>query len=716
MHFSSEEMNEFLEYENRIAVSLKEKVRNIHIKKYNSLQNIRKNEFDIKPNKKWFINKTNIDVPSDIQWIFSLGEKYILPTKKEEFPTLKMIADGEDLIQTIQKKEEQEIARNKLTIIIDNHINKMKLTNRDKFVLDKVKEAKKFLNRNKDILILRSDKGNTTVAINKNDYKIRIDNILGDVNNYKLLNKDPTNRLQKINNNIADELFQKDIITITEKTKLKTNSATAPKLYGLPKIHKKDFPLRPICSFINSPSIELCRYITNILKNITKDSKYNIKNSLEFKYKINNQTILDNEKLVSFDVISLFPNIPIDLAMNTIEEKWNDIEKYTMIEKDLFLKILKFCIEDNRYFQYDNRIYIQNKGLPMGSPASPIVADIIMEKLLDDCIEKLDIKPKIITKYVDDLFCIINKDGIDNMLKIFNDFNTNIKFTIEEEHNSRLPYLDTVLIRRENKLLLNWYQKPMASGRIINYYSKHNRRIIINTARNLIEKVFNISDREFHKENKEKIITILKDNSFPLKLIYKLINQFKNKIRNNNNNDDTMEPKIYKSITYIPGISERINRSNIFDTNKYKIAFRTYNTLNRLFSKTKDKTKKLDMSNVVYKIPCKGNDNINCNKVYVGTTKNKLKTRIAGHKSDQKYRNNNFTQKTALSSHCFKFNHDPDFENVSILNTEQNQKRRYILETLQIINTPNTQRINYKTDIDNVAQNYRHLVHKINTH
>ena len=57
------------------------------------------------------------------------------------------------------------------------------------------------------------------------------------------------------------------------------------------------------------------------------------------------------------------------------------------------------------------------------------------------------------------------------------------------------------------------------------------------------------------------------------------------------------------------------------------------------------------MSNIVYKIPCKVNDSDICNKVYVGTTKNKLKTGIAGHKSVQKYRYIS-TQKTALTSHC----------------------------------------------------------------
>ena len=140
----------------------------------------------------------------------------------------------------------------------------------------------------------------------------------------------------------------------------------------------------------------------------------------------------------------------------------------------------------------------------MGSPASPIVADIVMEKLLDSCIDKLDEKPKIITKYVDNLFGIVS--SVDNILSTFNSFHDDINFTIEEECISKIPYLDTLIIRNGNNLLMDWYQKPTASGRIINYYSKHPRRIIINTARNLIERVLRISDKEFHENNIEKII------------------------------------------------------------------------------------------------------------------------------------------------------------------------------------------------------------------
>lgn len=703
------QLNNFLKYEDKTAEKLIRKEKQIHRKKFDNCVNLQMRELGIKFNRKWFVNKTGVDIPEDVQWILSLGQKHALPVNREEFPMLKVISEGEDFIETKENKEEQEIARSNFVTVIDSHINKMTLNSRDKFTLNKVKNSRNFLKHNREIMILKADKGNTTVAINKSDYISRIQNILSDSTTFHLLDKDPTSRFQKINNNLIDELFKLDIITSADKVRLKTSVAVVPRLYGLPKIHKENFPLRPICSSINSPSHNLCKYIVNILRKLTENSKYNVSNSVQFKDKIKGLSIQNNEKLISLDVVSLFPSIPVDLAIKIIEENWNKISELTNINKNLFMRIIKFCIVDNRYFQYDGKIYTQEKGLPMGSPASPIIADIVMEKLLDTCLEKLTGKPKIITKYVDDLFCIVKENEIDILLKTFNSFDHSIKFTIEKESNFSISYLDTLVIRKGNNLLIDWYQKPTSSGRIINYFSKHPKRIIINTAKNLIDRILKISDNRFHKKNKEIIRNILKDNSFPNKLICKLIKQYN--IKKSRNVDEILEPKVYKSLTYVPGFSERIENSNIYNKSKYKMAHKINNN-GRLFTKTKDSLKKSEMSNLVYKIPCGGNNMEQCEKVYVGTTGTKLKTRIAGHRHDQKYRNYNLTTKTALSTHCRDFNHYPDFENTSILNTENYKKRRYMLEMLQINNVPLEKRINFKKDTDNLAQNYRCLLNK----
>ncbi|XP_075157659.1 uncharacterized protein LOC142230926 [Haematobia irritans] len=501
------------------------------------------------------------------------------------------------------------------------------------------------------------------------------------------------------------------MISPAEKKRLKMDVATAPRIYGLPKTHKDGYPLRPICSSIDSPSSNLCKYIGNLLKILTQDSKYNIKDSLQFKNKIKNLTIKEDEKLVSFDVVSLFPSVPVDLALKIIESRWQELEGHTRLTKNIFMKILKFCIVENRYFTYEDKTYKQKRGLPMGSSASPIVADIVMEHLLDNCMENLTTKPKILTKYVDDIFAVVREGAIHEILTTLNGFHNSIKFTVEIEKNGRIPYLDTLVIRKENyKLGLDWYQKPTASGRIMNYFSQHPKRIVINTAKNLINRVLNISDKEYHSKNKSIIRDILHNNNFPKYLINDLISQFKpeGKKQNENKNEET----IYKSLVYVNKLSERITNSEIFDKGQYTLAHKSNNTLKKLFSNMKTKIPTMEKHNTIYEIPCGGNNKEKCEKVYVGTSKNKLKTRISGHKSDIKLRTNSNTTKTALAGHCARNNHTPNFDDVRILERENNYSKRFTLETLHINNVPASKRMNFKVDTENIAHCYRHLLRK----
>ena len=75
--------------------------------------------------------------------------------------------------------------------------------------------------------------------------------------------------------------------------------------YGLPKVHKVSVPLRPIVSFINSPSYNLSKFLSRILSSLLVNS-YSVRNSKEFVDYVKNFTISENDILVSFDVVSLF--------------------------------------------------------------------------------------------------------------------------------------------------------------------------------------------------------------------------------------------------------------------------------------------------------------------------------------------------------------------------------------------------------------------------
>lgn len=199
------------------------------------------------------------------------------------------------------------------------------------------------------------------------------------------------------------------------------------------------------------------------------------------------------------------------------------------------------------------------------------------------------------------------------------------------------------------------------------------------------------------------------NNDFPLHTIKYYLNTYKN--RKNTTGDHTNAPKFYKSTTYVPGFSEKFGKSNIYNHTTHNLAPRTKYTLKSLHSKTKEKVDTMDKCDVVYKIECKGDESHLCKKVYVGTTKSKLRTRLSAHRSDLK---SNSAHKTALADHCLLNRHSPDFDNAKILQQECNYKRRYTLEMLHIINTPTLTRLNYKTDTDNCAHIYKYLMkHKI---
>lgn len=386
------------------------------------------------------------------------------------------------------------------------------------------------------------------------------------------------------------------------------------------------------------------------------------------------------------------------LSLQIVDEKWDQLASHTTIPKDLFIKILKFCIVDCNYFSYDNRFHRQISGLPMGSPLAPILADIVMEQLLDKTIEP-HFNIKVTTKYVDDIFCIIPKDQQTHILEHLNKWHPQIQFTMETEQNSQLPYLDTLIIRENNSLIIDWYQKSTTSGRILNYLSSHPPAQITNTAKNLIQRILDISHEKFHNKNITTIKKILKYNNFPKHKIETLLRQYFEPKPTNTNDETNENKKYYISTHYIPQLTETLQKIITPHNNQVKLAPKTTNSLKKCFSYLKDKVPNAIKSNVVYNIPCDGNVTERCSAQYIGHTQTYLKTRLSAHKSNHKIKNINAT---ALSEHCLKSGHMPSIKNTKIVHIENNYKKRLLLESLYINHTQNT--INKKTDTSNIHQ------------
>jgi hypothetical protein len=122
------------------------------------------------------------------------------------------------------------------------------------------REALKNLSKNKEILILPADKGRTTVILDKEEYDDKLQTLLSDSDTYAPLKKDPTT---KYKNKLLKLLRQWDEDRIISKDlywRLYPRSDLVPRIYGLPKIHKNNRPLRPIVASIGSITYRVAKF------------------------------------------------------------------------------------------------------------------------------------------------------------------------------------------------------------------------------------------------------------------------------------------------------------------------------------------------------------------------------------------------------------------------------------------------------------------------
>jgi len=136
----------------------------------------------------------------------------------------------------------------------------------------------KFLKNNKNIMFTRADKGNTTVAMNIDNYKEKMNLLLSDSDTYVMIKKDPTRKITDLRTLIKRWRNMDYINDLVYRSLLKTDGLL-PRVYGLPKIHKNGHPLKIIVSSINSPLYSLATFLHKILINSIKPPENYIKNS-----------------------------------------------------------------------------------------------------------------------------------------------------------------------------------------------------------------------------------------------------------------------------------------------------------------------------------------------------------------------------------------------------------------------------------------------------
>jgi len=96
----------------------------------------------------------------------------------------------------------------------------------------------------------------------------------------------------------------------------------------------------------------------------------------------------------------------------------------------------------------------------MGSPLSPVIADIVMRDLETSCLNNVNCHITFYYRYVDDIVMAVSSDNIDLIFKTFNEYHDRIKFTIEYEESRSLSFLDLLLTIKDDTLFIGSIRGP----------------------------------------------------------------------------------------------------------------------------------------------------------------------------------------------------------------------------------------------------------------
>lgn len=348
------------------------------------------------------------------------------------------------------------------------------------------KKAIKELKSDPKIVIFSADKGGSIVIQNSEDYVAEAKRQLNNGTCYKQLPGNPSELYMGERDDILDRALGNNLITKKQYEFLKIQYPSTPVLYLLPKIHKSLIhpPGRPIISGKNSISEPLSQFIDFFIKDIVKDLPSYIADTRDVIRLLSDMNIPKESFLVSFDVESLYTNIPHEggiEAMSYFLEPQKD-----NLPVKILLELSELILKTN-YFMFDKKYYVQTQGSAMGSPFSPNYANLYMglwEKryISDESVNPLLKHVLFWIRYIDDILLVFT--GTEDELFEFRDYINNtystLKFTMEYD-KEKIHFLDVLIsVDMMGNLETSIFRKSTDRNTILHAQSYHPKEMIGN--------------------------------------------------------------------------------------------------------------------------------------------------------------------------------------------------------------------------------------------
>ena len=204
------------------------------------------------------------------------------------------------------------------------------------------------LSQDTAIKICRYDKGNGLAILDASDYNTKSNSIISDKTKFLEIEYD-SNKMQH------PTIPKENSITYYIKQYLKKvqgwedlipNGSKPGKLYGMAKVYKPDIPLKPVVSMINTPEYKLAKFLDRLIKPHIPD-RFLLHSTEHFIDSLKDVPYSKKDSMVSFDVVSLFTNVPlpetIEIIINYLYEENKNIMP---IERKVYRKLMFIATQE----------------------------------------------------------------------------------------------------------------------------------------------------------------------------------------------------------------------------------------------------------------------------------------------------------------------------------------------------------------------------------
>jgi hypothetical protein len=330
------------------------------------------------------------------------------------------------------------------------------------------------LKKDKDYIILPSDKNLGPAIMNRSTYKERVltEHLTSEA--YRHIPQDQATALLKKTAESLKFLYRqhKPVLSKPECQYFERSLPEKhrnPMFYIVPKLQKQPVKFRPVVSCINSFNAIFSTWLDFKMKSLLKCIPTYLKDSNDLIKKLQNLPLLPpTARLFTADATAMYTNIDTDTALEAFTflfEHYRE-EIPSDFPRPFFLKVLEIVMKNN-LFQFDDTYWLQLHGTAMGTPAACLYATIAYgvherNKLLPSYKAFL----KLYMRFIDDVIgiWIPSEDGHDtlhwsNFKDAMNEWGK-LKWIISDRKTSA-DFLDLTLTIENGKIVTRTFQKSM---------------------------------------------------------------------------------------------------------------------------------------------------------------------------------------------------------------------------------------------------------------